>query len=138
MVGPRVIEQVGRALLLVAAKPFANGGHGGRKQLRGGFDASLLGTFHQAQATVVRVFHFTHQIEITRGGGHVQPILRGARGPAPPPSAGPRAPIPKTNPVPSFASHSYTSTSPGGYDVSKLSQREADIKRLTPPRFVLG
>ncbi|MGA7795427.1 MAG: hypothetical protein WCA19_20505, partial [Candidatus Acidiferrales bacterium] len=83
-----VIEQAGRAPLLIPAKPFANGGHSGGEQMRGGLDAALLGAFDESQAMVVRVFHFTHQIEITGGGGHDDRILRGARGPAPPPSAG--------------------------------------------------
>ena len=63
---------------------------------------------------VVSVSHLTDQVEIA-GGGHA-PILSGARGPAPPPSAGPRTPNPNTNPIPSLASDSYTSIPLGGYD----------------------
>src|SRR5579864_8937332 len=133
MACPRVIEQAGRATLLIAAKPFANGGHGGGEQLRRAFDPALFGALDEPQAMVVRVFHFTHQIEITSGGGHGDRILRGARGPAPPPSAGPRAPTPNTNPVPSDASHSYTSTSPGGYDVRRLSHPKVAVDETAEP-----
>src|SRR5579863_9682387 len=67
---------------------------------------------------VVSVCHFTNQVEIA-GGGHA-PILSGARGPAPPPSAGPRAPDPKTIPIPSLASDSCISIRIGGNDVPFL------------------
>src|ERR1700692_4726438 len=63
---------------------------------------------------VISVSHLTDQVEIA-GGGHA-PILSGARGPAPPPSAGPRTPNPNTNPTPSPASGSYTSVPLGEYD----------------------
>src|SRR5258708_4713669 len=63
---------------------------------------------------VICVSHLTDQVEIA-GGGHA-PILSRARGPAPPPSAGPRAPNPSTNPTPSRASDSCTSIPLGGYD----------------------
>src|SRR6266853_202750 len=69
---------------------------------------------------VISVSHLTDQVEIG-GGGHA-PILCGARGPAPPPSTGPRAPNPNTNPIPSPASDSYTSTRLGGYDDPFLCQ----------------
>jgi len=43
------------------------------------------------EAMVVGVLHFTDQIEIPSGGGqHGERIVRPARGPAPPPSAGRR------------------------------------------------
>ena len=63
---------------------------------------------------VIGVSHLTDQVEIA-GGGHA-PILSGARGPAPPPSAGPRAPKPKHKPIPFPASDSCTSIPLGGYD----------------------
>src|SRR5258707_5281817 len=62
---------------------------------------------------VISVSHLTDQVEIA--DGHA-PILSGAPGPAPPPSAGPRAPNPNTNPTLSLASDSYTSIPRGGYD----------------------
>src|SRR5271169_5308649 len=130
MARPRVIEQARGATLLIPAKPFANGGHSGGEQLSRAFDPALFGALDEPQAMVVRVFHFTHQIEITSGGGHGDRILRGARGPAPPPSAGPRAPLPKTNPILSAASHSYISTSTGGYDVRRLSQFDWNLDAI--------
>src|SRR5580692_10379508 len=69
---------------------------------------------------VIRVSHLTDQVEIA-GGGHA-PIVSAARGPAPPPSAGPRAPNPNTNPTPSLASDSCTSIPLGGYDDPFLFQ----------------
>src|SRR5258708_32309642 len=69
---------------------------------------------------VVGVFHLTHQIEITNGGSHNATILSAARWPALPP-AGQLTPI--------AASHSNTSTTLGGYDVSRLSQRQAILVR---------
>src|ERR1700704_5856183 len=74
----------------------------------------MLEPFQSTGRFHVGVSHFTHQVEIA-GGGHA-PILSVARGPAPPPSAGPRTPNPNTNPTPSPASDSYTSVLPGGYD----------------------
>jgi hypothetical protein len=95
MASPRVIQQAGRATLLIPTQPLANGGHGGGEQLRGGFDAALFSTLHQAQAMVIGVFHFTHPIEIPSGDGHDNGILRGARGPAPPPLRRAARPAPK-------------------------------------------
>src|SRR6266481_4706356 len=74
---------------------------------------------------VISVSHLTDQVEIG-GGGHA-PILCGARGPAPPPSTGPRAPNPNTNPIPSPASDSYTSTRPGGYDDPFLCHIDSQV-----------
>src|ERR1700726_4989184 len=74
---------------------------------------------------VIRVSHLTNQVEIA-GGGHA-PILPVARGPAPPPSAGPRAPNPSTNPTPSCASDSCTSIQPGGYDDPFLFHERAAL-----------
>src|SRR5271169_2215318 len=133
MASSGLILKAGGPTLLETTKPFANGGDGGGEQLRGAFDSALLRALHQPQAMVVGVAHLTHQIEIPSGGGHRDRILHGARGPAPPPSAGPRAPTPKANPIPSPASDSRTSISPGGYDVSRLSQariRLAQAKKL--------
>ena len=42
--------------------------------------------FHQTQAMVVSVFHFTHQIEIAGGNNHEAAILVAARRPALPPA----------------------------------------------------
>ena len=47
MASAGVLGQTGRAALLVAAQPFANGGHGGGEQSCGGFDAALLGALDQ-------------------------------------------------------------------------------------------
>ena len=110
---PGELAQAGRAVLLVAAQPFANGGHGGGEQPCGGLDAALLGALDQPQAMVVGVFHFTHQIEITSGGGHDAAILLAARGPALPPAG--RSSL-------TASSHSNTSASPRGYDVTGLFQ----------------
>jgi len=73
---------------------------------------ALLGAFHESQAMVVGVFHLTHQIEITNGGSHDAVILPVARRPALPPAG---------RPSPSASFRSNTSTSLGGYDVSRLS-----------------
>ena len=47
--------------------PFANGGHGGMKHPRRGFDALLAGVSDQTKTMVKRVFHITDQIVITDG-----------------------------------------------------------------------
>ena len=120
MARPGVIVQAGRAALLIPAQPFANGGHGGGEQLRRAFDPALFGALDKPQAMVVRIFHFTHQVEIASGGGHDDWILRG-----------PRDPFPNINPIPSTASHSYISTSPGEYDVHRLSQAPGELDRST-------
>src|SRR5579863_610256 len=80
---------------------------------------------------VVSVCHFTNQVEIA-GGGHA-PILSGARGPAPPPSAGPRAPDPKTIPIPSLASDSCISIRIGGNDVPFLFHSQASLAPVLGP-----
>ena len=90
MRSPGAFGQTRGVVLLKAAQPFADGGHGGGEQTCGGFDAALLGALHQSQAMVVSVFHFTNQIEIASGGGPGDRIVRPARLPAPPPSAGRR------------------------------------------------
>ena len=110
---PALLAQAGRAVLLEAAQPFANRGHGGGEQPCGGLDADPLGALHQPQAMVVGVFHLTHQIEITGGRSHDLPILLVARRPAHPPAG---------RPSPSASSRLNTSTSPGGYDVTGLFQ----------------
>src|SRR5258708_470285 len=76
---------------------------------------------------VIRVSHLTDQVEI--GGGVHAPILPVERGPAPPPSAGPRSQNPNANPTPtpSPALDSYTSIPLGGYDDPFLFQI---LKRL--------
>src|SRR5260221_1793791 len=104
-------EQPGRATLLEAAQPFADRGHGGSEEPRGGLDAALFGAFHQPQAMVVSVFHLTHQIEIAGGSRHGAAILSAARRPALPPAG---------RPSPTASSRSNISASPGGYDVSRL------------------
>src|SRR6185437_5559225 len=99
---------------LKTTQPFAHGGHRGGGSTGGRFNAVLACVFDKSQAMVVSVFHFTNQVEIG-GGGHPR-ILSRARGPAPPPSAGPRAPHPQTNPIPSPASDLCISIPLGGYD----------------------
>src|SRR5689334_5207488 len=70
----RLPDEAGRAVLLEAAQPLADGGHSGGKESRRGFDAPLLGAFDQPQAMIVGVwFHFTNQIEVT--GRHGPGIL---------------------------------------------------------------
>jgi hypothetical protein len=56
-------------VLLITAQPLAHGGHGGSEEPGGGFDATLLGAFHQTKTMVIGVFHLTNQIEIA-GRGH--------------------------------------------------------------------
>src|SRR2546428_3180848 len=97
----------------MGAQPFAAGGHGGGKQLCRGFDAALLGALAQPESMVVGVFHLTHQIEIADGSSHDAAILPAARCPALPPAG---------QLTPTASSHSNTSISPGGYDVSRLFQ----------------
>src|SRR5258708_37210699 len=79
---------------------------------------------------VISVSHLTDQVEIA-GGGHA-PILSVARGPAPPPSAGPQTPNTNTNPTPSPASDSYTSVPLGGYDEPFLFHTTATLKDFSP------
>jgi hypothetical protein len=104
-------DQTGRAVLLKAPQPFADGGHGGGEEPRGGLDAALFGTLDEPQTMVVSVFHLTHQIEITGGSSHDAAILTAARRPALPPAG---------RPAPTTSSRSNTSTPLGGYDVSRL------------------
>jgi len=104
---PGVLPQPGQTLLLIASPPLAHGECTGGEQPGGGLDAALANRLDQAQAMVVGVTHFTHQI-VVAGGGHGGPILAAARCPALPP-AGQRSL--------SSASHSHTSTPPGGNDV---------------------
>ena len=86
--GTGMLDQPGWTVLLEAAEPLADRGHGGGEEPGGGFDAAPLGALDKPKAMVVRVFHVTHQIEITSGGNHGARILRAPRRPAPPPSAG--------------------------------------------------
>jgi hypothetical protein len=104
-------DQAGRAMLLEASQPFADGGHGGSEESRGGLDAALFGALDQPQPMVVRVFHLTHQIEITGGSSHDATILTAARRPALPPAG---------RPSPTASSRSNTSTPLRGYDVNRL------------------
>src|SRR5271165_187041 len=78
---------------------------------------------------VVGVFHLTYQIEITNGGSHNATILSAARWPALPP-AGQLTPV--------AASHSNTSTSLGGYDVSRLSHAYPEFARISGEAYSLG
>src|SRR5579872_2584549 len=80
---------------------------------------------------VISVCHLTDQVEIT-GGGHT-PILSVARGPAPPPSAGPRTP--NTNSIPSLASDSYTSVPLGGYDDPFQCHQSPKIDEARSPDY---
>src|SRR2546422_7876566 len=102
----------------MAAQPFADRGHGGGKQPCSGFDAALLGALDQPQSMVVCVFHLTHQIEITGESSHGATILAFARRPALPPAG---------QLTPTASSHSNTSISLGGYDVSRLFQANARV-----------
>jgi len=72
-------DQAGRAMLLKAAQPLADGGHGGSEESRGGLEAALFGALDEPQTMVVSVFHLTHQIEITDGSKHGTAILRSNR-----------------------------------------------------------
>jgi hypothetical protein len=105
MVGATLLPQASKALLLITAQPFPDGGHGSRKGAGGWLDAFPASVVDQTQSMVISVSHLTDQVEIT-GSGHER-ILSGARGPALPP-AGP--------PTPFDASGSCTATLPGGYD----------------------
>jgi hypothetical protein len=80
----------------------------------------MFGALHQAQAMVVGVLHFTHQIEITSGDSHDAAILLAARWPALPPAG---------QLTPTASSHSNTSTSPGGYDVTGLFQNDSSLEK---------
>jgi len=95
----------------IAAEPLADGGDGGGEPAGSRLDPALAGRFDQAQAMIVGVSPLTNQIEV--GGAHGGQILPAARRPALPPAG---------RPAPAASSHSYTTTSPGGYDVSRLSQ----------------
>ena len=68
---------------------------------------------------VVSVSHLTNQIEV--GGGHGGQILPVARRPALPPAG---------RQLPAASSRSSTTTSPGGYDVSRLFQEEFWLDNL--------
>jgi len=106
-------DQAGRAMLLKAAQPFADGRHGGSEEPRGGLDAALFGALDEPQTVVISVFHLTHQIEITDGSKHSAAILLADGRPALPPAG---------RPSPTASSRSNTSTPLGGYDVSRLFQ----------------
>src|SRR5258707_2511827 len=111
MTSARECQQAARAVLLKAPQPFADGGHGGSEESRGGFDAALFGALDEPQPMVVGVFHLTHQIEIASGSSHEARILLAVGRPALPPAG---------RPSPTASSHSNTSTTLGGYDVSRL------------------
>ena len=94
----RLFHEARRAVLLIAAEPLADRGHGGSEQARGGLEAALSGRFHQAETMVVSVFPLTDQIEIASGGSHGERILLTACRPAPPPPPGGRFfPPPRTD-----------------------------------------
>src|SRR5712692_5100009 len=114
MASARKFEQAGRAVLLEATEPFADGRHSGGEQACGGFDAALFSALDQTKPMVVGILHLTHQIEITGGSSHSATILAAARRPALPPAG---------RLSPNASSRSNTSTSPGGYDVSRLFHR---------------
>src|SRR6266852_3075014 len=125
MRGAGDFQQAAGTLLLRAAEPLANRGHGGGEQPRGGLDAALAGRFDQAKAMVISVFHLTYQIEVTSGSGHGAGSLLLARRPALPPAG---------RLSPSASSGSHTSIPLGGYDVSRLFQGPGrlDAGRLIP------
>src|SRR5690349_11694723 len=75
MTGARLFAQAGRAVLLIAAQPLADGGDRGTEKPRGGLDAALLEALHEPQPMVIGVFHLTHQIEIFRIAKHSAAIL---------------------------------------------------------------
>src|SRR6266566_4660637 len=115
-------EQAGRAALLKAPQPFADGGHGGSEESRSGLDATLFGALDQPQTMVVGVFHLTHQIKITDGSSHDAANLLAACRPALPPAG---------RQVPTASSRSNTSTLLGGYDVSRLFHLEQILDKYT-------
>ncbi len=90
--GPGLLDQPGKAVLLVAAQPFADGRDGGGEEPGRGLDAALSRRLHQTQAMVISVSHLTEQVVVGGGGGHGGRILAGTCRPAPPPSAGRRVP----------------------------------------------
>src|SRR6266851_4524674 len=126
MRGAGDFQQAAGTLLLIAAEPLANRGHGGGEQPRGGLDAALAGRFDQAKAMVISVFHLTYQIEVTSGSGHGAGSLLLARRPALPPAG---------RLSPSASSGSHTSIPLGGYDVSRLFQFKAVICRFPRIRY---
>lgn len=84
-----LLAQAARAVLLEAAQPFPNRGHGGGEQPCGRLNADALGALHQPQAMVVDVFHLPHQIEITSGVGQGVAILLATGRSALPPAGRP-------------------------------------------------
>jgi hypothetical protein len=88
--GTGKLDQAGRTVLLETAEPLADSGNGGGEELRGGFDAALFGAFDESKTMVVRVFHVTHQIEITSGVIMAPEFYARLAALAPPPSAGRR------------------------------------------------
>src|SRR5713226_8709754 len=120
----REFDQTRRPVLLIAAEPLADGGDGGGELVGSRLDPALAGRFDQAQAMVVGVSHLTNQIEV--GGAHGGQILPAARRPALPPAG---------RPAPAASSHSYTTTSPGGYDVSRLSHLRRSIDTPRPRAY---
>src|ERR1700723_3511998 len=87
-------QQRGRAVLLKASQPFADGWYGGGEESRSGLDTALFGALDQPQTMVIGVFHLTHQIEITGGSSHQAAILLAAGRPAlPQPGGHPQPPL---------------------------------------------
>ena len=74
------------AVLWIAPPPLADRKRAGGKELGGGLNAALFGTFHQLQTMVVGVSPLTHQIAVAGGSNHGATILDAARRPALPPS----------------------------------------------------
>ena len=109
------------AVLWIAPPPLADRKRAGGKELGGGLNAALFGTFHQLQTMVVGVSPLTHQIAVAGGSNHGATILDAARRPALPPAG---------RPSPTAFSRSNTSTSPGGYDVTRPFHREARFDTL--------
>jgi len=96
------------AVLWIAPPPLADRKRAGGKELGGGLNAALFGTFHQLQTMVVGVSPLTHQIAVAGGSNYGATTLDAARRPAFPPAG---------RPSPSPSSDSYTSTALGGNDV---------------------
>lgn len=112
MTGSGVLEPPAWTVLRETAEPLADGGDGGGKEPRRGFDAALFRALNKTKAMVVRVFHVAHQIEIASERGHGAWILTEPHRPALP-----------------AASDECISTSLGGHDLPRISHRRGCTTR---------